>query len=340
MSRVQGELTVTLLGDVRVTFDGRTAAALLGQQRGRVAGVADSPSRRAAITPISCLLALARFTEAQALTNLRKTLLLLRRHLPAADDYLDVQRALLQWRPRGPVSVDVLEFEQHLLAAAQAPAAAEEAAHLTAALDLYRGDLLPGLYGEWIFPLRERLRQAYMGALLRIVTLLEDTRAYAAAVTYAQRAVEHDPLHEAGYLRLLRLHALSGDRARALRVYHTCATVLAREMGVEPNAELQDAYMRLLTLDEAGAAGAPQRPAPASAAVELVGREREWQTLVACWRGLDRTPVHVVTVAGEGRAGQSTPGGRAAQLGRAAGHPDGAGPCLCRRRRARVCADQ
>ncbi|MEZ4560750.1 MAG: BTAD domain-containing putative transcriptional regulator [Caldilineaceae bacterium] len=306
MSRVQGELTVTLLGDVRVTFDGHTAAALLGQQRAieLLAWLilhhrAPNPRRYLAFTlwPDS--------TEAQALTNLRKTLLLLRRHLPAADDYLDVQRALLQWRPRGPVSVDVLEFEQHLLAAAQAPAAAEEAAHLTAALDLYRGDLLPGLYGEWIFPLRERLRQAYMDALLRIVTLLEDTRAYAAAVTYAQRAVEHDPLHEAGYLRLLRLHALSGDRARALRVYHTCATVLAREMGVEPNAELQDAYMRLLTLDEAGAAGASQRPAPASAAVELVGREREWQTLVTCWRGLDRTPVHVVTVAGEAGLGKT-----------------------------------
>ena len=35
-------------------------------------------------------------------------------------------------------------------------------------------------------------------------------------------------------MRLMRLHALSGDRSAALRAYHSFATALARETGVEP----------------------------------------------------------------------------------------------------------
>jgi hypothetical protein len=33
-------------------------------------------------------------------------------------------------------------------------------------------------------------------------------------------------LHESSYRLLMRLHVLNGDRAAALRIYHTCATVL------------------------------------------------------------------------------------------------------------------
>jgi DNA-binding SARP family transcriptional activator len=32
----------------------------------------------------------------------------------------------------------------------------------------------------------------------------------------------------------MRLFALNNDRTSALHVYHTCATILKREMGVDP----------------------------------------------------------------------------------------------------------
>ena len=33
------------------------------------------------------------------------------------------------------------------------------------AVDLYRGDLLPSCYDEWIAPERERLREMFVGAV-------------------------------------------------------------------------------------------------------------------------------------------------------------------------------
>ena len=66
----------------------------------------------------------------------------------------------------------------------------------------------------------------------RLVRRLEQEHAYVAAIGYAQLRLRHDPLHEASYQHLMRLHALSGDRASALRVYYTCTTVLKRELGM------------------------------------------------------------------------------------------------------------
>src|SRR5690348_10336396 len=119
--------------------------------------------------------------ENQALTNLRKQLLFLRRRLPDADNFLHVSTKAVQWNPAAPFSLDVAEFEQALTRSALL--AGEEAiAALQAALTFYHGDLLPNCYDDWIAPKRAQLREQYSAALERLVLLLEDRRDYAAAI--------------------------------------------------------------------------------------------------------------------------------------------------------------
>jgi two-component SAPR family response regulator len=72
---------------------------------------------------------------------------------------------------------------------------------------LYRGDLLPGCYDEWILSERERLHQLYLTALERLATALGESGAHAEAITYAQRLLEHDPLREETYRLLMGLYA-------------------------------------------------------------------------------------------------------------------------------------
>ena len=245
--------------------------------------------------------------DQQARTNLRKTLLMLRRRLPDADALIQVDRQQLTWRTDGPCSVDVTDFTEHLAAAQADASPAAVRRHLESAVDLYAGELLPGCYADWVMPLREQLRQAYMDALDDLVDLLDQQRDYGAAVRVAQRAISHDPLHEAGYLRLMRLHALQGDRARALHVYHTCVTVLLRELEVEPNEEIQAAYAQLLSQDELPIEIGPTIAdvSTARAATRLIGRQSEWNALRACWDGLKRRPVHVAVLAGEAGIGKT-----------------------------------
>ena len=58
--------------------------------------------------------------------------------------------------------------------------------------------------------------------------------------------MQHDPLHEATYRGLVRLHVLNGNQGGALRAYHVCAETLGREPRVEPSAATQEAYERLV----------------------------------------------------------------------------------------------
>lgn len=240
-------------------------------------------------------------TEAQARTNLRNLLHHLRHALPDCDSYVETTVQTLTWRAEAPLALDVDEWQAALAEAGSAPAAQARPA-LEKALALYHGDLLPSCYDDWILPHRERLRQSYLDALERLTTLLEEARDYRAAVSQAQTLLRADPLSEASYRRLIRLYSLSGDRAAALRVYHTCVTVLKRELDVEPSAATRGDYQRLL-----GAGELPSPVQPAQAAfTPLVGREAEWKTLLEAWRRVTAgSGPRVVLLSGEAGIGKS-----------------------------------
>jgi DNA-binding SARP family transcriptional activator len=244
-------------------------------------------------------------TEAQARTNLRNLLHHLRRALPDADTYLEASVQTLRWQAGAPLALDVADFDAALAQAEQATQITDWAAvqdALESAAALYEGDLLPSCYDDWIIPLRERLRQAYLRTLERLIRMLEEQRDYPAAIRNAQRLLRHDPLHEATYRRLMRLNALNGDRAAALRVYHTCTTVLQRELDVEPGAATREAYEQLLDLES--------RPFPAltttTAASPLVGREREWKQMQRAWRTVVAGgEPHIMMLRGEAGIGKT-----------------------------------
>ena len=246
-------------------------------------------------------------TESQARTNLRNLLHRLRRALPDPDRFLHGDAKTLRWLPAGSFTLDVAEFDSALKQAHAAHEAGNQAARRTAleqAAEIYQGNLLPGCYDDWIAPERERLHQALILTLEQLIQILEDQRDYHTAIRYAQRLLGCDPLHEATYRRLMRLHALSGDRAGALRVYHTCATVLQRDLDTEPSPATQEAYERLLTGEEAPVP-ATRRTAALAAEVPLVGRNHDWQQLQRAWRRASRGRPHLVLVAGETGIGKT-----------------------------------
>src|SRR5579859_5067526 len=92
-------------------------------------------------------------TEAQARNNLRQLLHQLRQAIPAVEQFLSADARMLHWRPAMPYSLDVAEFEQALTLADVARRRNDQRAlqdALQQADSLYRGELLPGCYDEWI----------------------------------------------------------------------------------------------------------------------------------------------------------------------------------------------
>lgn len=190
--------------------------------------------------------------EGQARTNLRNLLYSLRQAIPDADTFIASDNLVVQWRPGAPFQLDVAQFEAALAQAGKTNTTTRRLA-LEAAIAAYTGDLLPGNYDDWLAPLREELRRRFLDALQRLIDLLTTSSDYRRAIHYSQRCLAQDPLNEPAYVQLMRLHALSGDRAGVRRVYQQCVAALERELEVEPSPATNQAYEQLLRLAPAPA---------------------------------------------------------------------------------------
>jgi DNA-binding SARP family transcriptional activator len=172
----------------------------------------------------------ARQSLRQLLSTLRKELTQLSPERPILveeSDFLGVDTVL--------VSADVAEFETLLVTGT------EES--LQKALALYRGDFLDGFaiteerFDQWVLGERDRLHRAALRAHSYLVETLTKRGATDAAIGVAQQSLRVDPLQEAMHRTLMRLYMQGGDYSAALQEYDTCARVLKRELGVDPDAE-------------------------------------------------------------------------------------------------------
>jgi DNA-binding SARP family transcriptional activator/tetratricopeptide (TPR) repeat protein len=241
-------------------------------------------------------------SESQARTNLRNLLHQLRHSAPYLDRYLLIDSATVCWHSCEEVSLDVAEFEQALDAAESARRTGESdgvRAALQRAVGLYRNDLLPSCYDDWVLPIRERLRQLFLSTLEELIALAEERRDYQDGIRSAKRLLEHEPLYETSHLTLMRLQALSGDRAAALHTYQSCATLLERELGAEPDRALRELYLRLTRTEGLSA------PRTASGAEKLVGRRAEWSAMLDVWDAVAAGRARLLILSGEAGVGKT-----------------------------------
>lgn len=239
-------------------------------------------------------------TDSQARTNLRYTLHQLRSSLPESAAFLHIDNQNIQWNSDAPYTLDIVEFERALAAAKCAADSNAARRGFEQALAFYQGELFPNCYEEWIFPERTHWQQMYVSTLTALITLLENQQDYKSAVEYAQVLLQHDPLLESTYARLMQLHAAAGDRAAALRVYQTCKTKMAQELGVAPGPTIRNLYERLRDLETSTA----KKIAP-SAKSPLIGREQAWGQIQASWQKTVQGQPQLISVLGEAGIGKT-----------------------------------
>jgi predicted ATPase/DNA-binding SARP family transcriptional activator len=218
-------------------------------------------------------------------------------------------RVTVQLNPAACVT-DVAQFEAALHAAEGAANLGERVQRLAAAAELYRGELLPGFYEEWLFPERQRLAEAYLQALHEVVALLEQAGDLPRALPWARRAVAVDPLREESQYQLIRLLAAAGQREAARQQYAELERLLAQELGSLPSPEI-----RALLDAMAEGKGWTPCPLPETGAPQRSGEEPED-------RGTERQPPSLPPepAAGEVEAGPPVSGSSQIASPAPAGH--------------------
>jgi DNA-binding SARP family transcriptional activator len=311
-------LHVTLLGEQIISDDSSGAATRSSRTVALVAYLAAHAGRPQARQLIAGLF-WPESTEAQALTNLRRELHHLRQVLGREPSLVVTARDLC-WRDTGTCRVDLRVFATERVAARAAAAAGDDAAvaaHAAQAVAQYRGDLLPGLYDDWLLDLRAELERQCADLCDLLAAARARSGDLAGAAEAARRRIGLLPLEETGYRTLMRLQADLGDRAGALSTYHHCASVLERELGVSPDPATQQIFEELMAQAAPPTDPAPAGPGRTGAAAEFLGRSAELAELQETWQAAAAGQPGLVLVRGGAGVGKTRLVTQLAQLARA-----------------------
>jgi predicted ATPase/DNA-binding SARP family transcriptional activator len=251
-----------MLGPLTVQVGGQPAAFRTDAERALLAYLAAHqgiPQRR---DTLAGLLSPDR-TDQEALTYLRNRLTRLRSSLGddrAKPPWLAVDRKEIALRAGHDIGIDLTEFAQRLAAVESHPhrqlaGCPTCLAHLQAAVNLVRGELLAGLnfpselWESWLVAQREHVQQRALDAMTRLREARIALGEWPAVLEIAQAQLGLEPWLEAAHRARMQALVQLGDRNAALAQYEECVHLLWDELGVEPEDETTELFERIKAED-------------------------------------------------------------------------------------------
>jgi DNA-binding SARP family transcriptional activator/tetratricopeptide (TPR) repeat protein len=187
---------------------------------------------------------------------------------------------------------------------------------LEAAAEAGRGELLDGFDGDWALRARDEHAAELAGVLGTLAARADDAGDLPAAVAWARRRLEVEPLAEAAHRELIRLLALDGDRPAALAAAHAMSERLRSQLGIPPSAAtraLVEDVRRGRIARPAAAASVPALPAALAAAERPEGRGPALARLEQAWADAAAGALRFALVSGEPGIGKTTLAGELAR---------------------------
>jgi DNA-binding SARP family transcriptional activator len=110
---------------------------------------------------------------------------------------------------------------------------------------VYQGELLEGLYDDWVLRERERFDVLHINCLLRLMDYCGAKSDFERGIAYGQAILRKDPLREEVHRVLMRLYMENGQRTLAVRQFAQCRELLKNELGVPPMEETVTLYQQV-----------------------------------------------------------------------------------------------
>ena len=236
------ELHIATLGAIEIrSVSGEPIAIATRKAQALLAYLALHPGRPNARSKLAAMLwqdsdeSQARGSLRQALTSLRQAAGFGPEALATTTDHVTLAS--------GATEVDAIVFER---------AAGGASLHdLERAATAYRGDFLDGfdarapVFEDWMLAERYRLHARAVDVFRQLRDRYAGAGDADRAVIVALRLLALEPLEEEAHRALMRLYARQGRAEAALRQFQTCREVLARELGVQPQAETEELYREI-----------------------------------------------------------------------------------------------
>ncbi len=117
---------------------------------------------------------------------------------------------------------------------------------------VYRGGLLPSeVDSDFVDAQRAHYQQLFVDAMVAASFKAIEGKDARLALWFAHKAHEAQPRREDVYYALIRAQIEVGQRSSAVRSYEQCRSFLREDLGLDPCADVQALYDRLVTADPA-----------------------------------------------------------------------------------------
>jgi WD40 repeat protein/DNA-binding SARP family transcriptional activator len=227
-------LTLSFLGSFQASIDNKPLHLRSARIQALLAYLALEPGREHTREALAALFWPDEPDQA-AKQNLRQALYQLRQLLgEQAGPLLLVTRDTVRLNEAANHALDVSAFVGHL-----------KLGRLKEAVELYQGELLEQLtsgsdrFEEWLALRREQLHILALEALHQLAEHALDQGDDIQAQHYARRQLALEPWREHAHRQLMFALVRRGERSAALAQYEACSSILAEELGVEPEHETQ-----------------------------------------------------------------------------------------------------
>jgi len=156
---------------------------------------------------------------------------LIRKHLPGFPIFSSKENIGLD---KSRIWLDVIGFEKEI--------ASPDDPLSESFIALYRGELLPELYEEWVLVERERWRNHYLRRLNMLIKHLLDAEKYNHAISRIQQLLQEEPYDEAVVRLLMQAYVKIGRRGAALAAYEKFYHLSVEQIGLEPDDSTTKIY--------------------------------------------------------------------------------------------------
>ncbi|MEI7985034.1 MAG: AAA-like domain-containing protein [Armatimonadota bacterium] len=190
------------------------------------------------------------------------------------------------------VTTDIQEFRTHTDAGLSE---AIPEVSLRAALNLYKGPLLPGIDEPWVLSHRKEMEERFGQSVGSLIGLLLNSSRIQDALLLGRHAVVAAPLREDIHIALMTAYASAGLKAEAIRQFEELEFLLENEWGEQPSQSAQKVMKDLehgVKIGTNGKSRAGSGGAIHSGSPFYVARECDDQVLSALNEGENTILIH------------------------------------------------
>jgi two-component SAPR family response regulator len=157
---------------------------------------------------------------------------------------------ILRLSPDYYYNVDVIEFNK-FYSKVKSSESDEETKEISAkkALELYKGDFLPGYYDPWCEDLRENLTNKYIDLCSILIDIYKKKNSSFEVTIYAEKLIEADKLNENIYIDLIESYVNIGNINTAKNKFAQMLKIFDEEYGEKPSSKTLEKIKNILMQD-------------------------------------------------------------------------------------------